>query len=65
MVKILQFLVPKKFQNFGDIIGKGLVSKCVIKGGSHLNLSLCYEIGANNNDAIVLWNTFITCSCMS
>jgi hypothetical protein len=30
-----------------------------MKSGSHLNLSLCYEIDANHNDVIVLWSTFV------
>jgi hypothetical protein len=36
-----------------------------MKGGSHLNLSLSYEIGANNNDVIIFWSTFVTCNCLS
>jgi hypothetical protein len=65
IVTILQFLVQTNLKKFGDKIGKGLVSKCAIKSGSHLNLSLSCEIGAKHNDAIVLWNTFVTCSWMS
>jgi hypothetical protein len=47
------------------MIGKGLWLKCEIKSGSHLNLSLCWEISINKNDAIVLWNTFVTCNRLS
>jgi hypothetical protein len=63
--QFLQFSIQTKFEIFGYIIKECLIVKCAIKGGSHLNLPLCYEIGINNNDAILFWSTFVTCSCMS
>jgi hypothetical protein len=35
--------------------------KCAIKGGQHPIFSLCCEIDAHLNVAIVDWNTFLTC----
>jgi hypothetical protein len=49
----------------GTWLKKEQWSKGVVKGGSHFNLSLYCEISANKNDFIILWNTFVTCSCLS
>jgi hypothetical protein len=54
-----------KFENFGDMIRKGIMVKMCIKGDSHFNISLCFEINVDKNDVIVFLSTFVTCNCQS
>jgi hypothetical protein len=38
---------------------------CDKKWFKHFKLSLCCEIVAHRNDAIIFWNTFVTFICLS
>lgn len=63
---MLQFSIQAKIEWFGDIIEKGLdVKMWDNKWFKHFKLSLCREIVAHMNDAIIFWNTFVTFICLS
>ncbi len=66
IVPMLQFSIQTKIEWFRDTIEKGLeVKMCDKKWFKDLKLSLCCEIVAHRNDAIIFWNKFVTFICLS
>jgi hypothetical protein len=57
-------LVQTKFEIFGDMIRKRTMVKRCSKV-VHILIYHYVKLNVNRNDVVVLWSTYITCSCLS